>query len=172
MPEQGDTIPILTVREFGSGDVAALAALLCEEERTSFARRPPDATTGEQRIRDLLPLGPEHVWLMAMAEDGDALGFAAAFRVFPGRELKPMWYLKSLYVRSDARDHGLGERLMRALAKAIIARGGERLEFSTTVGNDGAVRFYARLGVPVLPKVFYRIEDGELERLATGADTA
>lgn len=168
MPEHDQVGANLTVREFAEGDVSALADLLREEELDSFERIAPDVAIAEQRVRDLLPLGAENVWLTAMAETGECQGFAAAYRVFPGHQLQPMWYLKNLYVRSSARSLGLGEQLMRELARAIMARGGSRLEFSTAMGNHGAIRFYRRIGVPVLPKVFYRIEDADLAHLASG----
>lgn len=143
-----------------------LALILREEEELSFGRAPPSIEEAERRLRAMLPLQAGDIWLIAVDERSRCLGFATAFCVFPGREIKPMWYLKQLYVAHSARDQGLGERLMRELARSIIARGGDRLEFSTGSANTGAIRFYARLGIPVLPKLFYRIEESDLERLA------
>ena len=158
--------PPPAIRAFRDSDVPALVRVLCEEEELSFERVPPPAEEAERRLRAVLPLQAGDIWLVAMAEDGRCLGFAAAFRVFPGREIRPMWYLKQLYVAASERSLGIGERLMRELARTVIDRGGSRLEFSTGSGNAGAIRFYERLGIAVLPKVFYRLEPEALETLA------
>jgi ribosomal protein S18 acetylase RimI-like enzyme len=104
--------------------------------------------------------------LLLVAEDGAALGFCSVYAMFPGRELGAMWYLKELFVSAAARGRGVGEALIRAAAREVIARGGQRLEFTTDGMNAAAQRFYARMDAPVVPKVFYRYEDAALAALA------
>lgn len=155
------------MREAGPADVAALVPLMLEMERFYAGDGAVDATTADLRLTALFPL-PETALLLAALPTGSgpALGFASLFRMWPGKDLDGMWYLKELYVSGCARGSGLGQRLMRAAAGAVIARGDRRLEFTTDSGNAAAQRFYARLGIPVQGKVFYRLEGAGLEGLA------
>jgi ribosomal protein S18 acetylase RimI-like enzyme len=118
-----------------------------------------------ERLGRALEGQPDGMIIMALREK--ALGFAALSEIFPGTALRTLWYLKDLYVRNDARRRTIGEGLMRAAAREVIARGGHRLEFTTDSRNEAARRFYVRLGARQAPKVFYQFLDADLEALAS-----
>jgi GNAT superfamily N-acetyltransferase len=154
----------MRIREAGPEDVPALLSLMLEMERFYAGESVTDPATAEARLSARFPLPDGSVVLLA--EDHAPLGFAALFRMFPGSGLQSVWFLKELFVSAQARDRGVGERLLRAAAAGVLARGGRRLEFTTGGDNLGAQRFYARHGVPAIDKVFYRLEEAELERFA------
>lgn len=155
---------MLEIKEAGLEDVADLVPLALEMERFYGAGTEIDATLAATRLRAALPLPPDGVALLARS--GDPLGFAMLYRMFPGRDLEPMWYLKELFVAEAGRGQRVGERLMQAAAAAVMQRGGRRLEFTTGSDNAAAQRFYDRLEIPVVGKLFYRLEDEGLVGLA------
>jgi GNAT superfamily N-acetyltransferase len=78
--------------------------------------------------------------------DGKAQGFALFFHNFSTFEGKPGIYLEDLFVRPDARGHGLGKALLKHLAGLAIARGCARLEWWVLDWNAPAIGFYQKLG--------------------------
>lgn len=78
--------------------------------------------------------------------DGIAQGFALFFHNFSTFEGKPGIYLEDLFVRPDARGHGLGKALLKHLAGLAIARGCARLEWWVLDWNETAIGFYKKLG--------------------------
>lgn len=118
------------------------------------------------RRRAAVALGEQHSALILLALDPEAVGFVSIYPTFPGKDLEMAWYLKELYVASWSRGRGTGERLMRRVAEEVIARGGERIDFTTDIQNDGAQRLYDRLGATRVSKVFYRFSGDDLNALA------
>ena len=166
-PSEEDGCVVVEIREASAEDVAALVPLALEMERFYGSDTVIDATLAETRLRAALPMPPDGIFLIAQGRV--PLGFAMLYRMHPGRDLEPMWYLKELFVAAAGRGVGVGERLMQAAAAAVVQRGGQRLEFTTGGDNAAAQRFYERLGIPTVGKVFYRLEDDGLERLARSA---
>lgn len=81
--------------------------------------------------------------LLLVAVDGEdmVIAFALAFV-----EADPAPWLESLHVAADLRGHGVGTRLMRATAAELRKRGYNTMRLGVVSGNDGAARFYERLG--------------------------
>jgi GNAT superfamily N-acetyltransferase len=81
---------------------------------------------------------------------GNPVGFALFFPVFSTFLGRPGIYLEDLFVREDARGHGVGRALVTYLAKLAVDRGWGRVEWSVLDWNAPAIAFYRRLGAQVL----------------------
>lgn len=154
----------MELREAGPDDIDRLLPLFLDMERFYDGDRAIDAATGRERLQIALAAHPRRIFLAAF--DGDAVGFVTLYEMFPSVALRAMWYMKELYVAGHARGRAVGEALLRAAAQAVMARGGERIEFTTDRANKGAQKFYDRLLAAEAPKVFYRFEGDALARLA------
>jgi len=87
-------------------------------------------------------------------------GFAAYSFLWPAVGVTRSLYLKELYVAEEYRRRGVGKALMSALFDLARLHRCSRVEWTTDVGNGGALAFYEGLGLPVhAGKVFYRVED-------------
>lgn len=75
--------------------------------------------------------------------EGIALFYETPSSTFRGRTFL---YLEDLVVSEAARSRGVGEALMAALAREVIARGALRLEWVVLDWNVNAIRFYERIG--------------------------
>lgn len=159
-----------TVRPVTVDDLESMVTLIDAMERHYVG----DGRISTDQIRARLGsifdgVAPSTIWIMAIEEETSrALGFAVAFSVFPGNNLEPSWFLKDLFVTEETRGTGVGEALMRGLAREVLAKGGTRLDFTTDTGNDGARRFYDRLGVEQHEKVYFRADGDDLIALAGG----
>ncbi|MEV0154766.1 GNAT family N-acetyltransferase [Micromonospora sp. NPDC050686] len=141
-----DSVP--TLRRAAPADAATVDALVRE-----LATHEGDAehvTTDVPRWREML--GRDDVVVLLAERAGRPLGYVSAQRrphLWSGRDILA---LDDLYVRADARDAGVGRRLMTGLA-ASVADEGLLIRWEVKPGNAAAQRFYRRLGAKLWTKV-------------------
>lgn len=99
--------------------------------------------------------------------NGEALGFALFFHNFSTFLGKPGIYLEDLFVRPQARGHGLGKALLAFLARTALQRGCPRLDWAVLDWNAPSIGFYRSLGATALADwTSFRLSGEPLERLA------
>jgi GNAT superfamily N-acetyltransferase len=99
--------------------------------------------------------------------DGTPVGFALFFHNFSTFLGKPGIYLEDLFVRPEARGHGVGRRLLAWLAQTTLARGGARLDWAVLDWNAPSIAFYRNLGAVNLEQWnTYRLTGAALAQLA------
>jgi GNAT superfamily N-acetyltransferase len=140
----------MQIRHARRGDEADLALLLEDHERHYGAEVRPGS--GAEGAAFLAKGGT----LCLVADHGDRLvGFAILNPYFPGPRLTHGLYLKELYVAAPARSLGVGEKLIEAIRALARERGDTRVLWTTGEQNEGAQRFYDRLGMRREKKVYY-----------------
>ncbi len=109
-----------------------------------------------------------------VAEMGDRIeGIALFYEGLGTFRAKPFLYLEDLVVAPEARSRGVGDALMAALAREVIARGALRLEWTVLDWNTEAMRFYERLGATrPLEWIKYTLEEEGLAALAQRSENA
>jgi GNAT superfamily N-acetyltransferase len=96
--------------------------------------------------------GPRPVVESVVAERaGSVVGFALFFTNFSTFLARPGLYLEDLFVAPEQRGHGIGQALLEHLARLAASRGYGRFEWSVLDWNEGAIRFYERMGATVMP---------------------
>ena len=99
--------------------------------------------------------------------DGHPAGFALFFHNFSTFLARRGLYLEDLFVKPEFRGGGLGEALLRHLARLAVERGCGRFEWSVLDWNEPAIGFYRKLGATVLPDWrICRVTDEALAQLA------
>lgn len=94
-------------------------------------------------------------------------GLASVAIAHPGIDLERLMFLKDLFVRDSARDKGVGRALVGFLAGYCVSKGIGRIDLMTEDWNEGALRFYDRLGAERHgQKVFLRLPKAALNRVA------
>ena len=82
-----------------------------------------------------------------IAESGsEPLGYAAVTEDFSTWRAEPFLHLDCLFVREPHRGRGVGADLFRQVQRHAKERGVQSLEWQTPLWNDGAIRFYGRMG--------------------------
>jgi len=150
---------VITVSAAQPDDVAAVASLL--EDLNRFYGVPESGPPDRRRdqVAEALFGEPPSAYAL-LARDGDRLaGLAAYSFLWPSVGPTRLLYMKELYVPEAYRRQGVGKLLMRAIFETAARLGCVRVEWTTDPGNAAALAFYEELGVPVHPKVFYRITD-------------
>jgi GNAT superfamily N-acetyltransferase len=88
-------------------------------------------------------------------------GIGSSFRA------RPMLFLEDLAVTKAVRSRGVGAALMAELAREGLSRGALRMEWAVLDWNEGAMRFYERLGgAPRQTWVQYVLEEDAMKDLA------
>jgi ribosomal protein S18 acetylase RimI-like enzyme len=102
-----------------------------------------------RRWRELL--AEDDVVVLLAEEDGHPVGYVSAVRQLSLWQGRHLLALDDLYVRAPQRGRRVGEALMRAVAEYA---GSDRLlvRWELNADNDGARRFYLRLGATVRDK--------------------
>jgi GNAT superfamily N-acetyltransferase len=121
----------------------------------------------EETLREAL-FGPRpYAEVVFGCVDGQPVGFALFFHNFSTFLGRPGIYLEDLYVRPEARKHGVGRRLLNWLAATALSRGCGRLDWAVLNWNEPSIQFYRRLGaVPCDEWTTYRVTGPALTALA------
>jgi len=150
---------VITVSPAEPGDVAAITRLLEDLNRFYGVPEPgpPDLARGQ--VTEALFGEPPSAYAL-LARDGDRVaGLATYSFLWPSVGPTRLLYMKELYVPEAYRRRGVGKLLMHAIFETAAGLGCVRVEWTTDPGNAAARAFYEELGVPVHPKVFYRVTD-------------
>jgi GNAT superfamily N-acetyltransferase len=96
--------------------------------------------------------GPRPAAEAVVAErEGGVVAFALYFTNFSTFLGRPGLYLEDLYVQSAHRGRGLGQALLRHLARLAVQRGCGRFEWSVLDWNANAIGLYEKMGATVMP---------------------
>lgn len=157
----------ITVRFTGADDRETVAMLLHRVDQHYWGERAPTLEEMRRHVRGAV-MSPESQCQVVIAEQGQAaVGLATFAIVYPAYRLAGHLHMKDLFTVDEARGLGVGEALMRFLARHAVDRGCSRFDWTTERGNPGAMAFYDRMGARrVEEKVYYRLEGAALSRLA------
>jgi ribosomal protein S18 acetylase RimI-like enzyme len=138
----------MTIRRAGPDDAAEVAAMV--REIAVLEDQAAHVHVDQDQWHRLLAR-PEVIVLLA-ERDGAAIGYVSAVRrlhLWTGGDVLS---LDDLYVRPGHRDAGAGRMLMAALAR-LAAPEQLLIHWGMEADNEGAQRFYRRLGATLRPKV-------------------
>jgi len=154
----------ITIRDAGPDDAGSILAMV--KELAAYEREEEAVlATEEDILRD--GWGPQKRFSCLIAEaDGRICGFALWVFNYSTWLGRAGIYLEDLYVQAWARGLGVGERLIRDLARIAVAHGAQRLDFNVLTWNP-ARGFYEKLGISAHDGwIPYRAEGASLVRLA------
>ncbi|AVO45617.1 GNAT family N-acetyltransferase [Phreatobacter cathodiphilus] len=158
-----------TIRLAGPDDHEAIAAMNRAMDLFYNPQLPPSAAGDVTALMRRIEADPQLGTLVALAfNEGQPVGIAFFVLVHPGRRLGGMLFVKDLFVVEAARGAGIGEALMAFLAGFARDKGITRIDLTAEPHNEGAQRFYERLGMKVRPAISYRLEGEGLDALARG----
>ncbi|MFF4368134.1 GNAT family N-acetyltransferase [Streptomyces sp. NPDC001594] len=126
-------------------DMPRLVELI--HEHVAYEKAAPRPAGLAERLAPRLFAEDARLWvLLAETPDGTLAGYAACSEEFAFWDASPYLHMDCLYLAEDARGHGLGAALMEAVAGLARERGLGHVEWQTPDWNEGAIRFYDRLG--------------------------
>ncbi|MBA2956170.1 GNAT family N-acetyltransferase [Nocardioides sp. MAH-18] len=148
-----ETIPAtgVQIRRATVEDAATVLTLLLELAAHEHTAHAVHATLDDWRC---MLANPAVLVLLAVSDD-QPVGYVSGIRqlnLWLGRDIFAM---DDLYVRAEARDRGIGGRLMAALADHLTSQTDDRplITWGVRDDNDAGHRFYERLGARLRTKV-------------------
>jgi GNAT superfamily N-acetyltransferase len=132
------------IREAVPDDVPTILQLV--RELAAYEREPDAVEATEALLSDgLFGTAPSATCHLAEI-DGEVVGFALWYVTFSTWKGKPGLWLEDLFVRPEARGHGVGKALLQRLAAVCLERGYARFEWWVLDWNVDAQGFYRSLG--------------------------
>jgi GNAT superfamily N-acetyltransferase len=146
-------------------DVPAIVSLI--GELAEFERLLDQFVATEAALHESLFGARRYAEVLMARVDGESVGFALFFHNYSTFRAQPGIYLEDLYVRPAFRGEGIGEALLKRIAKLAVERGCGRFEWSVLDWNQRAVEFYKALGAePLNEWTMFRVSGDNLLRLA------
>lgn len=151
----------------GKKDIPLIRALILELAEYERAK-PGEAPVTEQDLaRTLFGNKPAAEVLIAYLDD-EPVGFALFFHNYSTWLGKRGIYLEDLFVRPQARSHGVGFALLREIARIAVDRDCGRVDWSVLDWNELAISFYRRIGArPMDEWTTFRLTGDALTRFAS-----
>ncbi|MFB7513958.1 GNAT family N-acetyltransferase [Streptomyces sp. NPDC056144] len=128
-------------------------------EHAEYEKAPPPPPDLASRLTALLftPSRPRLRCLVATLPDGTIAGYATCSSEISTWDGTEYLHMDCLYLTEASRGHGLGPLLMAALTSEARALGLTEIQWQTPTWNEGAIRFYDRLGATSKEKRRYSL---------------
>lgn len=154
----------VSIRETTVEDVPLILSFI--RDIAEFERLSDEVVTDEEILGESL-FGENPAARVIIAEiDKEPAGFAVYFFNFSTFTGRPGIYIEDIFVSEDRRGLGVGETMLRYLARLAVKRKCERIEWAVLDWNP-ARSFYENLGAgPMNGWVLYRVTGKELEKLS------
>ncbi|MEP6901000.1 MAG: GNAT family N-acetyltransferase [Actinomycetota bacterium] len=134
----------LLVRPAQVQDISEILALL--REFAEYENLLDSFEVTEERLKIAL-FGENKIADAIVAfNDETAIGYAIFFPYFATFRGQRGIYLEDIYITKDFRGAGLGEKMLKYIAKIANRRGFERIDFQVLEWNTPAIGFYEKLG--------------------------
>lgn len=132
-----------TVRQATIHDLEKIAPLF--DAYRQFYRQRSDIDLAYGFLRERFA-HHESVIFLALAEEGDGMGFVQLYPLFSSVRATRKYLLNDLFVAAAARRRGVAVQLLTAAADFARANGAASLSLSTAIDNLPAQKLYASLG--------------------------
>jgi GNAT superfamily N-acetyltransferase len=157
------------IRPASEADAPLILSLI--GELAEFERLSHEVIADEGALRrHLFGERPAAEVLLAFAPGEEPAAFALFFQNFSTFLGRPGIYLEDLYVRPAFRRQGLGQTLLRRIARLAAERDCGRFEWSVLDWNENAIGLYQKLGAQVLEDWRICRVTGEALRTLGGKD--
>ncbi|MFD3515753.1 GNAT family N-acetyltransferase [Streptomyces sp. NPDC058657] len=145
------------VRHARPDDVSRIAELAAEH--AVYERAAPPAPDLAQRLTALLfdTPAPRLRCLVAEQPGGHIVGYATCVPELSTWQGREYLHMDCLFLTPDSRGAGLGAHLMDAVKAEARALGLTEIQWQTPAWNQGAARFYDRLGAHSHEKLRYSL---------------
>jgi GNAT superfamily N-acetyltransferase len=100
----------------------------------------------EDRLFDVMFGDEAFVEGLVAFHQGEAVAYALFYPYFASFRGQCGFFLEDIFIAEDFRRNGLGEAMVRIIARLAKKRGFERIDFQVLEWNTPAVKFYEKLG--------------------------
>lgn len=124
-------------------------------EHAAFEQLPHVPDSRAEALAEALHGSPPRLYAWLANIDGTIVGYASATLDFSTLDRATYLHMDCLYVRSAWRNRAIGQRLWDSVLGLARDLGCSAVQWQTPSWNDGAARFYRRLGASESAKLRY-----------------
>jgi GNAT superfamily N-acetyltransferase len=99
-----------------------------------------------ERLSSFLFTGSPRLYCLIAENEKEILGYATYMLEFSTWDAGFYVHMDCLYLRPNARGSGIGEALIKEIAKAAKENNCTQIQWQTPVFNERAIKFYYRIG--------------------------
>lgn len=145
------------VRRARPADLPRIVELI--REHAAYEKAAPPTDDLADRLGPLLfgSAAPRLHCVVAQLADGEVVGYATCSAEMSTWDARQYLHMDCLFLRDGTRGHGLGPRLVDAVVAIARELGLTEVQWQTPSWNEGAVRFYNRLGAQAKEKLRYTL---------------
>jgi ribosomal protein S18 acetylase RimI-like enzyme len=156
----------MRIRNIVETDIPAVIGLL--QEFAAFEKLIDFCEVTNEKLQAAM-FGDEGFVEGLIADDGAApAGHALFYPHFSSFRGQRGLYLEDIYIKPEYRGQGIGETMLKEIARIAASRGYERIDFQVLDWNTPAVRFYEKLGaVRDIDERHFKFTDAAFRSLAS-----
>ena len=148
------------IRPANAEDLPELLELIREHALYEKSATPDHGLAA--RLHRLMFAASPRLHVLVASLGGELVGYASWSLEVETWHAAEYAHMDCLFLRDSARGFGIGENLMRAVARHALAAGALEVQWQTPAWNEGAIRFYRRLSTEPLPKLRFRASTAAL----------
>ena len=132
------------VKKASEKEISVIVILL--REFAEFENLSEFCEVTEEKLKDAM-FGENAFVEGLITFDGETpIGYTLFYPNFASFRGQKGLYLEDIYIKQDCRGKGVGEMMLRHLARIAKERGCERIDFQVPDWNTPAIKFYEKLG--------------------------
>ncbi len=143
-------------------EIITLCAEHAEFEQVEFS----PVGKAEKLTKYLFADQPPVFCLIVESNAGEILGYTTFMPEFSTWDVGHYVYMDCLFLRPHARNFGVGEQLIKEIAKFAKLRNIKQLQWHTPNFNAKAIKFYNRIGASSKEKMRFFLDEKTIEELA------
>ncbi len=102
-----------------------------------------------EKLRTAMFAENAYVEALIVRNEQTAIGYAIFYPHFSSFRGQSGFYLEDIYLKTEFRGAGTGEKMLKAIAALGKSRGYSRIDFQVLEWNTPAVNFYKKLGAEI-----------------------
>jgi ribosomal protein S18 acetylase RimI-like enzyme len=134
----------IQIRKSTPGEVPAIVRLM--RDFAEYENLANYCEITEERLFEVMFGDDAFVEGLVAFHSEEPIAYAMFYPYFASFRGQCGYYLEDIFIAEDFRRNGLGEAMVRIIAKLAKQRGFERIDFQVLEWNTPAVKFYEKLG--------------------------
>ncbi len=134
----------IQIRKSTPGEVPAIVRLM--RDFAEYENLGDYCEITEDRLFDVMFGDDAFVEGLVAFHGDDPVAYAMFYPYFASFRGQCGYYLEDIFIADEYRRNGLGEAMVRIIARLAKQRGFERIDFQVLEWNTPAVKFYEKLG--------------------------
>ena len=152
------------IRDAAPGDISEILRLCIEHAEFEEAEFSPEGKA--EKLELLLFSNNPGLFCLIVESESEIVGYATFMKELSTWQAEYYVHMDCLFLRPQARNLGIGEELIREIARRAQTMKCIEMQWQTPVSNGRALNFYHRLGASSKVKVRLYLDEATITKLA------